>query len=139
MKVLLIVLLVVVTGCAKQPAEITVVTPTAETQASEKRLEVNQNGSLILVSGAQYEPVQEESVRTFLEEHPHTFHADCDKDTQHIEAEFIFEDIGAVWSIAMTNEVLEENSLSEGEAIPDDIALSVLKDLMHFAETTSKE
>ena len=139
MKVLLIVLLVVVTGCTKQPAEITVVTPTAETQVSEKRLEVDQNGSLILVSGEQYEPVQEESIRAFLKEHPHTFHATCNKDAQHIEAEFTFEDTGAVWSIAMTNEVLEENSLSEGEAIPDETALSVLKDLMHFAEMTTKE
>lgn len=139
MKVLLALLLVIVTGCTKQPEEITVVTPTAETQVSQKRLEVNQNGSEVIVSGAQYEPVQEESALTFLKEHPHTFQAVCNKDSQHIEAEFTFEDTGAVWTIAMTNEVLEENSLSEGEAIEDETALSVLKDLIHFVETTTKE
>lgn len=136
MKVLLALLLFVVAGCTKQPEEITVVTPTAETQVSERNMEVDQNGSEVILSGAQYEPVSEEGVRTFLEEHPHTFHAVYNMDTNHIEAEFIFEDTGASWKIAMTNEVLEENTLSEGEEIADETALNVLKDMVHFVEVT---
>ena len=136
MKVLLALLLFVVAGCTKQPEEITVVTPTAETQVSEKKLEVDQNGSEIILSGAQYEPVSEKSVRTFLEEHPHTFHAVYNKDEQYIEAEFTFEDTGASWTIAMTNEVLDKNTISQGEEVADETALNVLKDMVHFVEVT---
>ena len=136
MKVLLALLLFVVMGCTKQPEEITVVTPTAETEVSERNMEVDQNGSEVILSGAQYEPVSEESVRTFLKEHPHTFHAVYNMDTNHIEAEFTFEDTGVSWTIAMTNEVLDENTISQGEEIADEIAIGILKDMVHFVEVT---
>ena len=136
MKVLLALLLFVVMGCTKQPEEITVVTPTAETEVSERNMEVDQNGSEVILSGAQYEPVSEESVRTFLKEHPHTFHAVYNMDTNHIEAELVFEDTGVSWTIAMTNEVLDENTISQGEEIADETALNVLKDMAHFVEVT---
>ena len=136
MKVLLALLLFVVMGCTKQPEEITVVTPTAETEVSERNMEVDQNGSEVILSGAQYEPVSEESVRTFLKEHPHTFHAVYNMDTNHIEAELVFEDTGVSWTIAMTNEVLDENTISQGEEIADETALNVLKDMVHFVEVT---
>ena len=136
MKVLLALLLFVVAGCTKQPEEITVVTPTAETEVSERNMEVDQNGSEIILSGAQYESVSEKSVRTFLKEHPHTFHAIYNTDTKHIEAEFTFEDTGASWTIAMTNEVLDKNTISQGEEVADETALNVLKDMVHFVEVT---
>ena len=138
MKVLLAVLLMLMTGCTKQKEEITVVTPTAETQVSDRNMEIDQKGSEVILSGAQYEPVSEESVRTFLKEHPHTFHAIYNTDTKHIEAEFIFENTGASWTIAMTDDVLDENTISQGEEIADEIALSVLKDMVYFSDVTTK-
>ena len=99
-------------------------------------MEVDQNGSEVILSGAQYEPVSEEGVRTFLKEHPHTFHAIYNTDTKHIEAEFTFEDTGASWTIAMTNELLDKNTISQGEEVADETALNVLKDMVHFVEVT---
>lgn len=136
MKVLPIIFVVLIAGCAKPQEEITVVTPSAETQISERKLEVEQNGTQVILTGTQYEPVQEEGVRQFLKEHPHTFRAVYDKETKHIEAEFAFADTGAAWTVAMTNEVLDDNTLSEGQAISDEIALCVLKDMVHFINVT---